>query len=108
MPVNHPNHHMPPKTSRDTHNKKTTTLQRLTRWLRARLPGQFTIVALILTLLLILILARFHPILRAYIDDVIPGMNPMDATLLSTVPFFILLFIMMSAIWYIVPRTKKF
>jgi len=66
--------------------------------------GQYTIVSLVYTFVLIILYSKLYPVIKTYIDDVSPSMSPLDASVLALVPFFLLLVIVLSALWYVIPR----
>ena len=66
--------------------------------------GQYTIISLVYTFVLIIVYTRLYPTIKAFIDEATPSMTALDATILSLIPFFLLLVIVLSALWYVVPR----
>jgi len=68
--------------------------------------GQFTIVSLIVTFMVIVAFIGLYPILKAYIDDVSTSMDTYTATLLQLSPFFIILTILITIIFMSLPVTE--
>lgn len=69
-----------------------------------RISGQFTIVSLVMTLVMLVVYSQLYPTIEGYITVLIGESDPATATLLSLLPFFIAIAIIMSVIWYIVPQ----
>ena len=71
-----------------------------------RLKGQYTIFAMFMTVITIIAYSKIYPVLKAVIDDAIPGMTDDVATILSLSPLIILLFILYGAMWYVIPNRE--
>lgn len=71
---------------------------------RKRISGQFTIVSLVMVLVMLIVYSQLYPTIEGYINVLIGESDPATATLLSLLPFFIAIAIIMSVIWYIVPQ----
>ena len=65
--------------------------------------AQFTIVSLVMVLVMLVVYSQLYPVLEEYITELIGVSDPATATLISLLPFFIALAILLSVIWYIVP-----
>jgi hypothetical protein len=71
---------------------------------KLKLKAQFTIVSLVMVLVMLVVYAYMYPTIETYIDLLIADSDPATATLISLIPFFIAIAIIMSIIWYIVPQ----
>jgi len=69
--------------------------------------GQFTIFALFMTVITIIAYAKIYPVLQEVIQDSTPSMDAGTASILSLTPLFILLFIIYSALWYVIPHREE-
>lgn len=70
------------------------------------MKGQYTIVALIATLITMVAYAVLYPVLTGFINPLILNItvsDPYTATMLQLVPFFILLAIVLSVIFIVLP-----
>lgn len=74
---------------------------------RKRISGQFTIVSLVMTLVMLVVYSQLYPTIEGYIQTLIGESDPATATLLGLLPFFIAIAIIMSVIWYIVPQRNQ-
>ncbi len=81
-------------------------IKQLKHHARQHTAGQYTIVSLIMTIVLIILYTRMYPIMKDYINDITPQMNTLDAAVLSLIPFFILLAILLNILWYVIPRRR--
>jgi uncharacterized membrane protein YedE/YeeE len=70
------------------------------------MPGQFTIVALVMTLVMIIVYSQLYPVIETFLTPLILDSDPATAALLTMLPFFIAIAIIMSVIWYIVPQKR--
>jgi hypothetical protein len=66
--------------------------------------GQFTIVSLITIFIMLLIFAKLYPVMQPFIAELIGTTDEMTALMVSLVPFLIATAIIMSILWYVVPR----
>lgn len=73
---------------------------------QTRMKGQFTIVSLVMVLVMLIVYSQLYPVMEHYITELIGDSDPATATLISLIPFFIALAIIMSVIWYIVPQGR--
>lgn len=73
---------------------------------QTRMKGQFTIVSLVMVLVMLIVYSQLYPIVEYYINQLIGYSDPATATLISLLPFFIALAIIMSVLWYIVPQRR--
>jgi len=99
------------KNREDTMNTKPITtlkehLHNLYAQAQAYTTGQYTVVSLIMTVVLIIIYTQMYPIMKDYIDDVTGDMTSLDAAVISVIPFFVLLVIMLNMLWYVMPRQR--
>jgi len=74
---------------------------------RHGLRGQYTLYALFMTVMTIIVFTQIYPILKAFIDDAIPTMDDATATLVSISPFVIFMFILYGAMWYVIPSREE-
>ncbi len=72
-----------------------------------RLAGQFTIVSLVMVLVMLVVYSQLYPTIEGYITTLVGESDPATATLLSMLPFFIAIAIIMSVLWYIVPQRQQ-
>jgi hypothetical protein len=56
-----------------------------------------------MVLVMLVVYSQLYPVLETFINDLIGESDPATATLISLLPFFIALAILLSVIWYIVP-----
>jgi len=70
------------------------------------MKGQFTIVALFMVFITLLVYINIYPILNEYIQMILPSMDPASRTLLSLMPFFFLLAIIITAFYYAFPHRQ--
>lgn len=70
------------------------------------MKGQFTIVSLVMVLIMLIVYSQLYPVMEPFITDLIGESDPATATLISLIPFFIALAIIMSVLWYIVPQGR--
>jgi len=73
---------------------------------RMKMRGQFTIISLVMVLVMLVVYSQLYPTIETYISSLIATSDPATATLISLLPFFIALAIIMSVLWYIVPQRK--
>jgi uncharacterized BrkB/YihY/UPF0761 family membrane protein len=72
-----------------------------------RLKGQFTMVALVGVLIMIIVYSQLYPILEPFITSLTSTTDPATATIISLLPFFIAVSILLSIIYYIVPGGRR-
>jgi hypothetical protein len=70
------------------------------------MKAQFTIVSLVMVLIMLIVYAVLYPVMEPYITSLIATSDPATATLVSLIPFFIALAIIMSVLWYVVPTRR--
>ena len=70
---------------------------------RTCFKAQFTIVALVMILVMLVVYSQLYPVIEHFITDLIEECDPATATLISLIPFFIALAILLSIVWYVVP-----
>jgi hypothetical protein len=75
--------------------------------LDARLRAQYTIYAMIMTILGIIAYAAAYPLLKAIIEMALPGMGEVEGMLVSLIPLFILIFILWGAMYYTMPHNQR-
>lgn len=71
------------------------------------MKGQFTIVAMIMTFIAIIVFIAFYPVLNSFITDFLAESD--DATLnmvVQLLPFFIVTAIIMGFLWYVIPQRQ--
>jgi uncharacterized BrkB/YihY/UPF0761 family membrane protein len=68
-----------------------------------RSKGQYLIVSLIVTMMVIFAFVVLYPILKSAIASAVTGMDVYTATLLQLTPFFILLSIVLTIIFAALP-----
>lgn len=77
---------------------------------KTRMKGQFTIVSLVMTLVMIIVYSQLYPVIENFLTPLVVQLNaagdPATATLINLIPFFIAIAIIMSVIWYIVPQKR--
>lgn len=74
--------------------------------IKTKMKGQFTIISLVMVLVMLIVYSQLYPVMEPFITDLIGHSDPATATLISLLPFFIALAIIMSVIWYIVPQGR--
>jgi hypothetical protein len=74
---------------------------------RKKLKGQFTLYALFITVVTIIAYTQIYPFLNTIITDAIVDMDASTALIVSLSPLFIFLFILYSAMWYVVPHREQ-
>lgn len=70
------------------------------------MKGQFTIIALIMVFLCIIVFSVMYPIIKTFIDSVTPSLDPMVAQFLALMPFFIMIGIVLSIVHYAMPHQQ--
>jgi len=73
---------------------------------KLELKAQFTVVALIMIFIMLLIFVKLYPTMKTYIDEVTPELDEMSALIVSLIPFMVAVAIFMSITWYIIPRRQ--
>lgn len=73
---------------------------------RPGIKAQFTVVALVMVFIMLLMFAKFYPTMKTYIDDLVGQTDELTATLVSLIPFLIAAAIIMSVTWYIIPKRQ--
>jgi len=73
---------------------------------RPGMKAQFTVVALVMVFIMLLMFAKFYPTMKTYIDDLVGQTDELTATLVSLIPFLIAAAIIMSVTWYIIPKRQ--
>jgi uncharacterized BrkB/YihY/UPF0761 family membrane protein len=71
-----------------------------------RMKGQYTIVALIATFMTMIAYAVMYPVLMGFLNPLILNIttsDPYTATMLQLVPFFIILSIVLTVIFIVIP-----
>ena len=67
--------------------------------------GQYTIYALLMTIITLIAYVAVYPVLTEVISDA--GITGIEGTILSLSPLFILLAILLSAMWYVYPYREE-
>jgi len=74
---------------------------------RFKFKAQFTLVALIMVFIMLIVFAKMYPIMEPYITDLVVALGldgyEMASLMVSLIPFMIATAIIMSIIYYIVP-----
>jgi len=72
-----------------------------------KFKAQFTLVALIMVFIMLIVFAKMYPIMEPYITDLVVALGldgyEMASLMVSLIPFMIATAIIMSIIYYIVP-----
>ena len=72
-----------------------------------KFKAQFTLVALIMVFIMLIVFAKMYPIMEPYITDLVTALTgdgfEMASLMVSLIPFMIATAIIMSIIYYIVP-----
>lgn len=72
-----------------------------------KFKAQFTLVALIMVFIMLIVFAKMYPIMEPYISDLVTALTgdgfEMASLMVSLIPFMIATAIIMSIIYYIVP-----
>ena len=72
----------------------------------SRIKAQFTMSALVGVLVMIIVYSQLYPVLEPLIQDLINTSDPATATIVSLIPFFIAVAILLSVLYYIVPSRR--
>lgn len=71
--------------------------------------GQFTMYALLMTFLSIVVYSVLYPVLQTVFDTFLPDDMPeLDRLIIELSPLFLFLFILYSAMWYVVPHREQY
>jgi len=73
---------------------------------KTRLKGQFTMVALVGVLIMIIVYSQLYPIIEPFITSLVTTSDPATATIISLIPFFIAVSILLSVLYYIMPGRR--
>jgi len=75
-----------------------------------KFKAQFTLVALIMVFIMLIVFAKMYPLIEPYISDLVTGLladnYEMASVIVSLIPFMIATAIIMSIIYYIVPKRE--
>lgn len=71
--------------------------------MRNAMKGQFTILTLIGVFITLIIFALLYPTINTYIVQLQPQLDPLTAQMIGFLPFFIVLGIILTAIFYGLP-----
>lgn len=74
---------------------------------KSRMKGQYTLHAMLMTVMSIIAYSQIYPMLKAILDEVIPTMEEPVGTLVALSPLFIFLFILYGALWYVAPHREQ-
>lgn len=80
------------------------SIDKKTGFKKFELKGQFTVVALIMVFIMLLMFVKFYPTMKSFIDELVPQVDELTGILISLIPFFIAAAIIMSVTWYIIPK----
>ncbi len=72
-----------------------------------RMRGQYTLHAMLMTIMSIIAYSQLYPMLKEILDEVIPQMDGAVGTLVALSPLFIFLFILYGALWYVSPHREQ-
>jgi len=73
---------------------------------KLELKGQFTVVALVMVFIMLLMFAKFYPTMKTYIEELVPQVDELTGLIVELVPFLIAVAILMSVTWYIIPKRE--
>jgi hypothetical protein len=68
--------------------------------------GQFTIVSLVEILIMLIVYSKLYPVIELSILNLTNVSDPATGAIISMVPFFIAVAIIMSITWYIIPQRR--
>jgi len=71
-----------------------------------RIKAQFTMAALVGVLVMLIVYSQLYPVLEPLINTLIGNSDPATATIISLIPFFIAVAILLSVLYYIVPSRR--
>jgi len=75
-----------------------------------KFKAQFTLVALIMVFIMLIVFAKMYPLIEPYISDLVIDLlgdgYEMASVIVGLIPFMIATAIIMSIIYYIVPRRE--
>jgi hypothetical protein len=71
------------------------------------MQGQFTMIALAGILLMIIVYSQLYPIIEPFITDLVNISDPASATIISLIPLFIAISILLSVLSYIMPSGRR-
>jgi hypothetical protein len=75
--------------------------------LKYRLKAQFTVYTLIMAFIMLLVFTKLYPTIQLYIDELIAsGVDSLTAVIVSLFPFMLVVAIMMSIWFYVIPRRE--
>ncbi len=73
----------------------------------SRIKAQFTMVALVGVLIMLIVYSQLYPIIEQFITPLMAQVDPATATIVSLIPFFIAVSILLSVLYYIVPGGRR-
>jgi hypothetical protein len=76
------------------------------REIRDGYRGQFTIVSLVEILIMLIVYSKLYPVIEPFILNLTNVSDPATGAIISMVPFFIAVAIIMSITWYIIPQRR--
>ena len=72
-----------------------------------KLKAQFTVYTLIMAFIMLLVFTKLYPTIQEYIDELIAsGVDSLTAVIVSLFPFMLVVAIMMSIWFYVIPRRE--
>jgi hypothetical protein len=75
--------------------------------LKYRLKAQFTVYTLIMAFIMLLVFTKLYPTIQQYIDELIAsGVDPLTSVIVSLFPFMLVVAIIMSIWFYVIPRRE--
>jgi uncharacterized BrkB/YihY/UPF0761 family membrane protein len=72
----------------------------------SRIKAQFTMSALVGVLIMLIVYSQLYPVLEPLINTLIGNSDPATATIVSLIPLFIAIAILLSVLYYIVPSRR--
>lgn len=74
---------------------------------KSRIKAQFTMVALVGIFVMILVYSQIYPIIEEFLIPLMADSDPATATILSLLPFFVAVSMLLSVLYYIVPGGRR-
>lgn len=73
----------------------------------SRMKAQFTMVALVGILIMLIVYSQLYPILEQFLTPLMAQVDPATATIISLIPLFIAVSILLSVLSYIMPSGRR-
>jgi divalent metal cation (Fe/Co/Zn/Cd) transporter len=71
------------------------------------MKAQFTMVALVGILIMLIVYSQLYPILEQFLTPLMAQVDPATATIISLIPLFIAVSILLSVLSYIMPSGRR-